>query len=206
MVAWLSVVSVIETGVEKVDSGVSVTGLVNVPCGLPEVPRPVENSVTEAGGDGATGDRLFDTVTEVLLDTAGVTGETTLDDVGTPEAVGEGREDVVVEAGAETGAEVTSTSDELGEIGCGGDVVDTTEELVVSDMSNAALGEEPVRLAEGVGVRSWAPNAVELNKTVVAFVAFVWSNEADGSNAFVRDTPGGDEVELVELVPLTLTT
>ena len=77
---------------------------------------------------------------------------------------------------------------------------------MVSDVSNTALGEEPlvgVKLAEGV---AGAQNAVELDKTVVVFVAFVWLNEADGSDAFVRDTPGGDEVELVELVPLTLTT
>lgn len=51
-----------------------------------------------------------------------------------------------------------------------------------------------------------AHNVVELNRTVVVFVPFVWSNLACGSEAFVRDTPGGDEIELVESVPLTLTT
>ena len=83
MVAWLSVVWVIEMGVEKVDSGVSVTVLVSVLCELIEVPRLVENSVTEAGGDAGTGDGLCDTVTEELL------GVTTLDVVEASEAVGE---------------------------------------------------------------------------------------------------------------------
>ena len=83
MVAWLSVVWVIEMGVEKVDSGVSVTVLVSVLCELIEVPRLVENSVTEAGGDAATGDGLCDTVTEELL------GVTTLGAVEASEAVGE---------------------------------------------------------------------------------------------------------------------
>lgn len=204
VVAWLSVVSIIETGVEKVDSGISVTVLAGTP-------RPVEDTDTEAGGDGVTDDELFDTVMEELLGTAGVTGETTPGDVRTPEAMGEDSEDVV-----ETRVdEVTSTLEELGEIGGGEDVIETMEVFVVSDMSNGrfALVEKPlvgVRLAKGVAGGS-AHNVVELNRTVVVFVPFVWPNLADGSEAFVRDTlglgtPGGDEVELVESVPLTLTT
>ncbi len=273
-VTWLSVVSVIETGVEKVDSGVSVIVLVIVGCvlcAIPEVSRPVGNPVTEAGGNGATGDTvteallgtagltgeillgnsgapetvgkggktvlgnsgapeavgedsegktgdgLFDTLTEALLGTAGLAGETVLGNFGAPGAVGEDPEGRVVvwEAGAGTrgesglafttvdldevldeaeddddfawvgeedsgfaggpdeltsrlegvpGAtridEVTSTPDDLGEIGCGEDVVDTVEVLVslVEDMFNAwwpAPGEEPlvgVRPVEGVAV------------------------------------------------------
>ena len=48
-----------------------------------------------------------------------------------------------------------------------------------------------------------AHNVVESNKPVVPFV---WPKLAGGREDFVRDTPGGDEVELVESVSLTLTT
>lgn len=119
----MSVVWVIETGVEKVDSGVSVSVLVGMPW--------VEDVVTEAGGDGVTDDGPFDTVMVALLDTAGVRRETTLGDVGTPETVEEDSEGVVVETGVE------DTPDELGEMGCDEDVIDTTEVFVVTDMSNA---------------------------------------------------------------------
>jgi hypothetical protein len=203
MVAWLSVVSVVETGVEKVDSGISVAVLAGTP-------RPVEDTVTEADGDRVTDDELFDTVMEALLGAAGVTGETTLGDVRTPEAVEGGSEDVEVEMGVE---EVTSTPDELGEVGGGEDVM---EVFVISDMSNArrfVLEEKLLvgaRLAEGLAGGS-AHNVVELNRIVVVFVPFVWPNLADGSEAFVRDTPGlgaldGDEIDLAESVPLTSTT
>jgi len=88
MVSWLSAV---ETGVEEVDSesGVSVTVLVGVLCGLPGMPRLVEDSVTETGGDDATGDGLCDTVTEALLGATELTGETALGDDEVLEAVGE---------------------------------------------------------------------------------------------------------------------
>ena len=56
--------------------------------------------------------------------------------------------------------ELLLAPDELGEIGCSDDDVDTIEELVVSDMSSArrfAMGKGPVvavTLAEGVAVNS----------------------------------------------------
>jgi hypothetical protein len=135
-------------------------------------PRPVEDTVTEADGDGVTDDGLFDTEMEALLGVAGVTGETTLGDVRTPEVVDGGSEDVVVEMGVE---EVTSILDELGEVGGGEDVM---EVFVISDMSNArrfALEDRPLvglRPAEGVAGGS-AHNIVELNRIVVLLVPFV---------------------------------
>jgi hypothetical protein len=81
----VSLLSVVETGVEEVDSGVSVT--VGVLCELPEMPRLVEDSVTEAGVDGAIDDELCDTVKEALLEATELTGETALVD---DEAPGEG--------------------------------------------------------------------------------------------------------------------
>lgn len=137
MVARLSVVSVIETGAEEVDFGVSVSVLVGMPW--------VDDPVTEAGGDGVTDDELFDTVMVALLDTAGVTGETTLGDVGTPEAAREDSEDVVVETGVE------DTPDELGEMGCDEDVIDTTEVFVVTNVWRFALGKKPLAGARLAG-------------------------------------------------------
>ena len=84
----VSLLSVVETGVEEVDSGVSVT--VGVLCGLPGMLRLVEDSVTEAGVDGATDDGLCDTVTEALLGATELTGETAMADDEAPEAVWEG--------------------------------------------------------------------------------------------------------------------
>jgi hypothetical protein len=108
MVTWLSVVSVIETGVEKVDSGVSVTVVVIVE----RVPDPVGNSVTEAGEDWATSDGPFDTVTEALLGTAGLTGERMLGNVEDSEVVGEDSEGrVVVWAGTKAGGKGFTTAD-----------------------------------------------------------------------------------------------
>lgn len=111
MVTWPSVVSVIETGVGNVDVGVSVTVLVLVErtlCSLPGLPRPVEDSVTEACENGMTGDGVLDTVTEALLGTAGLAGETALGKFGNPDAVGEESEGhIVVWAGTKMGGEET---------------------------------------------------------------------------------------------------
>ncbi|KAH9003992.1 hypothetical protein EDB86DRAFT_2115849 [Lactarius hatsudake] len=103
MVTWPSVVSVMETGVEKVVCGVSVTVLVIVQCvlcGFLEVPRPVGNPVgspvggpvgspvTGVDGNGATDDSVFEVVTEALPGTAGRTGEMVPGNSGAPGTVG----------------------------------------------------------------------------------------------------------------------
>ena len=107
VVTWMSVVSVIETGVEKVDSGVSVTVVLIVE----RVPEPVGNSVTETGEDWATSDGPFDTVTEALLGTAGLTGERMVGNVGDSEVVGEDSEGhVVLWAGTEAGGKGFTTA------------------------------------------------------------------------------------------------
>ena len=269
MVTWLSVVSVIETGVEKVDTGVSVNVVVVVEC----VPEPVGNFVTETPEDWATGDCPFDAVTEALLGTAGLTGGTMLGKFGASGVVGEGSEGCVVgwigiEAGGKGGflgglgftttaldevhgeadddgnfsggdtgvggeldevtmttrlegitstTEVAGTLEESGGIGCGEDVVEVLVSLVldVFNVWRVVLGYESlvgVRRVDGVAVGvagSGTPNTVEFNNAVVAFVAFVWPGQADGSEAFVRDEPGlripgEDKVELVGSVPLTM--
>ena len=87
MVTWPSVVSVIETGLEKVENGVSVTVVVVVE----RVPKPVGNFVTEAGEDWATGDGPFDTTTG--------TGELMLGSSGAFELVGEDSEGLFVVCG-----------------------------------------------------------------------------------------------------------
>ena len=95
MVTWPSVVSVIETGLEKVENGVSVTVVVVVE----RVPKPVGNFVTEAGEDWATGDGPFDTTTGTLLGTAGLPGELMLGNFGAFEVVGEDSEGLFVVCG-----------------------------------------------------------------------------------------------------------